>query len=151
MQIHFNNALLFLQIQHAWHRETTWPWVGIWHTLQRLPLNHIASGDPAHNLIELASVCGFALLIWLGRRRLPLSFTLYALVSLLMILFNPAVLADYYLPLMSSSRLCLALFPCFITLAIYGERELVDRAVTTFGPALMAIFAIMFLQGAWVA
>jgi hypothetical protein len=151
MQARFDDALLFLQIQGAWHRTTTWPWVGIWHTLQRIDLRHIAAVTPAHNLIELVSVCGFGLLIWLGRRRVPVSFSVYALCSLLMILVNPAVLDDYYLPLMSSSRLCLALFPCFITLAMYGEREFVDRAVTTIGPALMAIFAVVYLQGAWVA
>lgn len=151
MQVRFGNALLFLQIQRAWHRETTWPWVGIWHTLQRIPLNHIASVDPAHNVIELVSICGFAVLIALGRRRLPASFTLYTAASLLLILLNPAVLDNYYLPLMSSSRLCLALFPCFITLALYGEHELVDRVVTTMGPALMAVFAVVFLQGAWIA
>lgn len=151
MQVRFNNALLFLQIQGAWHRTTTWPWVGIWNTLQRIPLNHIAAITPAHNLIELTTVCGFALLIWLGRHRVPTSFSAYALASLLLILSNPAVLDNYYLPLMSSSRLCLALFPCFITLARYGEHESVDRAVTTIGPALLAIFTVIYLQGAWVA
>jgi hypothetical protein len=90
-------------------------------------------------------------LIVLGWRALPRSFSLYAAASLLLILINPAALDGYAEPLMSTSRLCLTIFPCFITLALLGRRESLDRLVTTLGPALLALFTLMFLQGAWVA
>jgi hypothetical protein len=93
----------------------------------------------------------FGGLIAAGWRTLPRAFSWYSLLSLLLILISPAALDNYYLPLMSTSRLCLALFPCFITLAMYGDREMVDRLVTSMGPALLAVFTIIFLQGAWVA
>jgi mannosyltransferase PIG-V len=151
MQVQFDDPFLFVQSQSAWHRITTWPWVGIWESLQRISPAHIASNTSAHNLIELCGVCLFVGLIWAGWRVLPRVYSLYASASLCLILVNPAVGNNYYLPLMSTSRLCLALFPCFIALAIYGERETVDRAFTTFGPALLALFTVVFLQGAWVA
>lgn len=151
MQARFENAFLFIESQRAWHRTTTWPWNGVWASLQRIPLNHIASVDPAHNLIELLSVAGFGALIAAGWRALPRSLSCYSLAVMALTLLNPAVRDGYYLPLMSSSRLCLALFPCFITLAMYGSREWVDRLYTTVAPALLALFAIVFLQGAWVA
>ncbi|MDB5075345.1 MAG: hypothetical protein JWO42_1524 [Chloroflexi bacterium] len=151
MQARFANPLLFVESQRAWHRTTTWPWTGIRLTLNRIPLNHIASARPAHNLIELCSALLFIVLVIVGWRLLPRSFSLYATFSLLLILVNPASLDNYYLPLMSTSRLCLALFPCFITLAILGRNFTIDRLVSTAGPALMAVFTIIFLQGGWVA
>jgi hypothetical protein len=151
MQAQFANPLLFVESQRAWHRTTTWPWTGIWLTLHRIPLNHIASMRPAHNLIELCSVMLFIGLILVGWRYLPRSYSLYSAFSLLVILLNPASLDNYYLPLMSTSRLCLALFPCFITLAIIGRNATVDRLVSMAGPALLAVFTVMFLQGGWVA
>lgn len=151
MQVQFDNPLLFVQIQRAWHRTMAWPWDGIWMTLIRINLNKIASVDVAHNILELSCVLGFAALIAAGWGKMPRSFSLYALASFATIILSPAILDNYYLPLMSSSRLLLALFPCFITLAMLGKNEMVDRMVTTLGPGLMAVFTIVFLQGAWVA
>jgi len=151
MRAQFDNPFLFIESQRAWHRTTSWPWVGVWETLQRIHPERIATVDPAHNLIELACVVLFGALIAAGWRRIPLSYSCYALASYGLVLINPAALDHYYLPLMSASRLCLSLFPCFITLALLGKHELVDRLVTAVGPALLAIFTVIFLQGAWVA
>lgn len=151
MQIRFGEAFLFLQIQRAWHRTTTWPWDGIVQSIRHISPGHIAGVIPAHNLIEVMSVAVFAALIALGWRALPRSLSLYAAANLLLILISPAILDNYYQPLMSASRLCLTIFPCFIVLAIRGAWEPLDRLVTTLGPALLAVFAVVFLQGAWVA
>jgi Gpi18-like mannosyltransferase len=151
MQGRFSNPFLFIQEQAAWHRTTAWPWEGLWLSLQHISWQHMATPTSAHNLIELLTVLLFTALIALGWRQLPRSFSLYAIVSLLLILATPASLDNYYLPLMSTSRLCLAIFPCFVTLAIRGSWEPLDRLVTTLGPALLAIFTVVFLQGAWVA
>jgi hypothetical protein len=152
LQARFSNGLLFISSQRAWHRTTTWPWDGVWLTLKNLPWHHLAASDPAHNLIDLSVLVAFGVLIWLGWQSLPLSFSLYAVAYLGSILVNPAALDSYYAPLMSISRLCLVIFPCFITLARLGTRNvLLDRLVSNVNPALMALFAVMFLQGAWVA
>ncbi len=151
MWARFGRPLLFLQAQQAWHRVTTWPWVGMWRTLQKISFTHMATPVSAHNLQEFLAVLFFAGLIVAGSRRLPASLSLYAATGLLAILANPAIADNYYQPLMSASRLCLGLFPCFITLGIRGSWEPLDRVVTTGGAALLAIFTVVYLQGAWVA
>jgi hypothetical protein len=152
LQTRFGNGLLFISSQRAWHRTTTWPWTGVWKTLTSLPWHHLAAPIPAHNIIDLCTVAIFGALIWLGWKSLPLSFNLYAAAYLGSVLVNPAILDGYYAPLMSVSRLCLVIFPCFITLARLGMRNtMVDRLVSNLNPALMALFAVIFLQGAWVA
>jgi Gpi18-like mannosyltransferase len=148
----FGNGVLFITSQRAWHRTTTWPWEGIWLTLAHMSWRHLAAAIPAHNLIDLCVVLIFGVLIWVGWQSLPLSYSLYAVAYLGSILVNPAVLDGYYAPLMSASRLCLMIFPCFITLSRLGMRSpLLDRLVSSLNPALMALFAVIFLQGAWVA
>ncbi|HEY8287465.1 MAG TPA: mannosyltransferase family protein [Chloroflexota bacterium] len=151
MNFRFANPLLFVEIQRAWHRTTTWPWTGILASLQSLAHGHVASPWPSQNLTQIACVLLFLWLIVSGWRLLPLSFSLYAAAGLLLILVNPAILDGYREPLMSTSRLCLALFPCFITLAKRGEDPGVDRWISTIGPGMLAIFAVVFLQGGWVA
>jgi Gpi18-like mannosyltransferase len=151
MQALFANPMAFIESQRAWHRTLALPWDGVLLSINKIPLNKIAFPRPAHNLIELCAVALFVALIVVGWRRVPLSFSLYSTFSMLLMLMNPAILDNYYLPLMSSSRLCLALFPCFITLAIIGRNRAIDRLVTTLGPGLLAVFTIVFLQGAWVA
>ena len=147
----FGNPLLFDRAQRAWHRTTTWPWRGVLATLHDISPAHLASYRSAHNLAALLALVGFAALIAAGWHRLPRAFSIYAGIALLMTLLNPAILDNYYLPLRSMPRFCLVLFPCFITLAIAGEHPLVDRLMMALGPAGLAILAIVFLQGGWVA
>lgn len=152
LRARFGNGLLFIISQRAWHRTTTWPWNGIWLTLKNMSWHHLAASIPANNLVDLCVLVIFGVLIWLGWQSLPLSFSLYAVAYVGSILVNPAVLDGYYAPLMSASRLCLVIFPCFITLARLCMRSpLLDRLVSSLNPALMALFAVIFLQGAWVA
>ena len=147
----FGNPLLFDRAQRAWHRTTTWPWRGVIATLRDISPAHLAAYRTAHNLACILALAGFAALIVVGRHRLPLSFSIYAGIALLMTLVNPAILDGYYLPLRSMPRFCLVLFPCFITLALAGEHPFVDRLMLSLGPAGLAILAIVFQQGGWVA
>lgn len=147
----FGNPLLFDRVQRAWHRTLTWPWTGIGDTLRRIEPGRIGSYRSAHNLIELLVVIGIVALIALGWRDLPLSFSGLAVAMLLVVLISPSVLDGYYLPLRSTSRFCLVLFPCFITLARLARRPFVDRAILALGPAAMAILGAVFLVGGWVA
>jgi hypothetical protein len=151
MNIRFADPLLFVQSQRAWHRTTTWPWDGVLATLQRLAGGQIASPWSSQNLSQIACVLLFAWLVASGWQILPLSMSLYAGAGLLLILINPAILDNYHEPLMSTSRLCLALFPCFITLAHKGRNPTVDRLIGTIGPGMLALFTVIFLQGGWVA
>jgi len=150
LYLRFGNALLFDVVQRAWHRTTTWPWVGLVDTVNKVRLAHLTAYIVAHNLYELLVVAGFALLTILGWRRLPLSFSLYTVATMLVTLVNPDILDHYYLPLRSSSRFALVLFPCFITLAVAGRRQIVDRLYLALCPAALALFTVVFLQGGWV-
>lgn len=149
--VRFGDPLLFDQIQRAWHRTITWPWTGLAQTLRDISPSQLASYAVAHNLVELLTVIAFTLLIVAGWGRLPRSFSLYTAAFLLLTLMTPAALDGYYIPLRSTSRFCLALFPCFITLGMLGNRPAFDRLYLALSPAALAIFTAVFLQGGWVA
>jgi hypothetical protein len=53
--------------------------------------------------------------------------------------------------LMSQRRYAWILFPVFVLMARWGERQWVDRAITGFSLLLLALFTALFTNGYWVA
>jgi len=50
-------------------------------------------------------------------------------------------------PLMSTSRYVLALFPCFVVLAIAGRSRRFDTSWTFLSTLLLAFLTILFVEG----
>ena len=77
-----------------------------------------------------------------GVRRLPASYTLFVIPQLAL-----ALTQDTTWPLMSTSRYLLALFPCFVVLAIAGRSRRFDTSWTVLSTLLLAFLTILFVEG----
>jgi len=98
-------------------------------------------GKPSQ-LVNAAAWVLFAVLTILGVRRLPVSYTLFVIPQLVL-----ALTQDTVFPLMSTSRYLLALFPCFIVLAIAGRSRRFDTSWLVLSTILLAYLTTLFLEG----
>jgi len=142
----------FLAVQRAWHRHLDWPWAGIIATVQRwnLPDN---TGHQVHIVVELATLALFLPLLVVGLRRAPIrpSYTVYAAAVWLAALISPAIADNYWLPIMSSSRFALSVFPSFIVLALLLRRPSAYQAWLTVSAMALSFWAAYYVLGGWVA
>jgi len=142
----------FLAVQRAWHRHLDWPWAGIIATVERwnLPDN---TGHQVHIVVELATLALFLPLLVVGLRRAPIrpSYTVYAAAVWLAALISPAIADNYWLPIMSSSRFALSVFPSFIVLALLLRRPSAYQAWLTVSAMTLSFWAAYYVLGGWVA
>ncbi len=102
----------------------------------------------ATNLIAFASLVIAGLLLWYGARRLPASYSLFALASILFPLFFPA----NSIPLMSFPRFALTIFPLYISLALFTQgRRWAHLTVIVGGLLLLGVLTFKFALFSWVA
>ena len=96
--------------------------------------------------LNLAALLGAAILLAVGARRMPLTFSLYAWPPLLLIAtrIQPT-------PLTSTTRYVLVLFPVFVVAALLTEHPWLLRAWLVISLVLLGALATMFLQGDFVA
>lgn len=99
------------------------------------------NGKPSQ-LVNAAAWVLFAVLTFLGVRRLPVSYTLFVIPQLVL-----ALTQDTAFPLMSTSRYLLALFPCFVVLAIAGRSRRFDTSWTVLSTLLLGFLTILFVEG----
>ncbi len=103
----FGDPLAFVHVQANWSRHTTWPWMGLFQAIWALFLYHpqpFGSSNQVHLLLDLTATLSFIVLVIIGWRKLPKSYSLWMMVFLLYILLNPAQKPDI---LLSKSALCL--------------------------------------------
>ncbi len=144
----------FLQIQRAWHRRLDWPWAGVIATVQRWSLpdsTGYQTGHQVHIVMELGALALFVALLVVGARRLRPSYTVYGAAVWLAALISPAIADDYWLPIMSSSRFALSVFPSFIVLALLLRRPGAYQAWLVASAMALGILATYFYLGGWVA
>jgi len=145
------NPLMFVRAQGTWHRRPAPPWAGIVATVQRWSWRATTDLQRAHMALELGAVVLFLALLAIGARRLRLSYTVYAGAVWLAALVSPAVGDASKLPLMSSSRFALSVFPSFIILALLLRRPGTYQAWLTASAMLLGFLAAFFVLGGWVA
>jgi len=145
------NPLMFVRAQGTWHRRPALPWAGIVATVQRWGWRATTDLQRAHMALELGAVALFLALLAIGARRLRLSYTIYAGAVWLAALVSPAVGDASKLPLMSSSRFALSVFPSFIVLALLLRRPGTYQAWLTASAMLLGFLAAFFVLGGWVA
>ena len=148
--------------QRRWKRVLDWPWVDVWrglrasvHTLESLAVHHaglldgLRPGGYAEIKLVLAVFPILALAfavtaIALGWRRLPVAYTLFAVLSVAFPLFFPSGLN----PLWSYPRFVLIVFPLFITLAmVLRERPVLRWVIVATSFVLMLWLAGAFAIG----
>lgn len=145
------DALMFAHAQGSWHRRPALPWEGIVATVQRWGWRETTSLQRAHMALELGAVLLFLTLLVAGARLLRASYTVYAGAVWLAALVSPAVGDASKLPLMSSSRFALSVFPSFIALALLLRRPGPYQAWLAASAMLLGFLAAFFVVGGWVA
>ncbi|HEY5628179.1 MAG TPA: hypothetical protein VIR16_01585 [Candidatus Limnocylindrales bacterium] len=108
----------------------------------------IAYSFSHHDPIPLLGVVGFtlfAILALAGLRRVPLSYTLYTLPQLAIMLTQQNVW-----PLMSTVRYLAVLFPCFVVLALAGRHERLHTGWLVISLSLLGLLSALFVQGSFV-
>ncbi len=172
----FGNALLFASVQGGWGRQFVSPLQGGPFTslLDGLVaagqgLGHIIAGpvtsvwprvasDPglvgSIGLLDFFFAIVFVMVALTGLRRLPVAYTAYALLVLLVPLSYPHISGTDYnpAPLYSMPRFVLEAFPVFIMLRVWGSRKRwVSRLILLTSVPLLVFLATRFAIGEWVA
>ena len=144
------NPLYFVTVQAHWSRQTSWPWQGIIQNLLELFWNQpFGSFNEVHVLLDLTATLAFIVLIFLGRRRLPVSLTLWTSLLMLYYLISPSIWQHD--GLISNQRFVLEMFPAFITLAIISiKRPRLYETLLWVLPALMTLLSVLFVLGKWM-
>jgi hypothetical protein len=100
------------------------------------------------NLINIAFLVLAGLLLLYGARRLPLAYTLYALVSLA----YPLCFPSRYVPLMSYPRFTLTVFPLYIALALFTiTRPRSNKVIMAVSIVALIVLTGKFAIFSWVA
>lgn len=125
-----------------WHARTAMPWESIW-----LVIRSFFDGNG--NLIagfNLIVVVSFLLMCIPISKNLPLEYSLYAILVLLIPLFR----INENEPLVSYGRYALAAFPVFMIWGRWGKNPWINRLVIYFGLPLTLYFCAKFLLWSWV-
>jgi hypothetical protein len=96
--------------------------------------------------VNVVGLLGFAALLVLGLRRLPLSYSLLVLPQLLLVSMRLQPT-----PLTSTTRYLLVLFPSFVVLALIGEHRTFNRVWLVASTLGLATLTALFIRGDFVA
>jgi hypothetical protein len=136
------DALYFSHVQKHWGRETSWPWVSVVNSFERM--THAVAGQTvATQALELSFTALMIVVLLAGWHRLRLSYTAYMALSIL----APMCTAS----LMSMPRFALVLFPMFAILARWGDRPWANTLIVAFSLPLLGLFTVLFANWYWVA
>lgn len=119
--------------------------VGIIPGLDPKLANHLSTMKVIRHTVELAFLVLSGGLLWFGRRRLPIAYTAFAALSLLMAVSVPA----HGEPLKSLPRFTLVVFPLWISLALWANEKRRLRAIAVTLPLLSAGSAFLFAGWYW--
>ena len=144
------NPLDFVAVQSHWGRHTTWPWQGIFLSLDSIFwYQPFGSFSEVHNVLDLSATIAFITLAILGRNKLRASYSIWLAVLLIFILISPAVATND--PLESNQRFILEMFPAFITLAMIGiKHPRLHQGIMLVFPTLLATLSILFIMNRWI-
>jgi Mannosyltransferase (PIG-V)). len=138
------NPTEFSVAEIYWDRHFTLPWVSISHAVHAL---FVANTLQVQNLLNLTSFFVPLLILILGWRRLPLYYSLFALLLLIFPLFYPTNAID---GLASLPRYMLIVFPIYIILATVKVPRF-EKAWLALTPTFFAFNCILFVLHYWVA
>ncbi|HEY7833599.1 MAG TPA: mannosyltransferase family protein [Ktedonobacterales bacterium] len=139
----FHDPLAFSQAQAYWTRGLQWPGESIVNTLQTLAAGHQPAVLVAHMALNLLALLTFIVLSVIVLRRLPLSYGLYTVATLLFIL----LVAPTYgaIALQSSGRFVATLFPVFVLLAQWSRRPRLHEVLMVGQVAALVLLSIHFM------
>lgn len=139
----FRDPLAFSKAQVYWTRDLQWPGESIVVTIQTLVAGHQPAVLVAHMALNLMALLTFIVLSAIVLRKLPLSYGLYTVATLLLILLvAPAYGAT---ALQSSGRFVATLFPVFALLGQWGQRPRLHNALLIGMVGALTLLAIHFM------
>lgn len=130
-----------------WNRHLTFPPVSLITTFKAL-LRPEVHGLHLLNGLDGIFVLLALVILALGWKRLPLHYSLFALVLLLFCLSYPQGTIE---PLAASPRYVLVIFPLFVVLGMWGKQPRLDSLITVCSLPLFAVNALLFINHYWVA
>ncbi len=133
------------EAQH-WGRYSDLPWVGMKMALKQV-LTAVAYVRET-NLTDLTFMLIPIGIVLAGWRRVPLSYTLFALATVLFFLINPVHAEE---SLGSTPRYMLVVFPVYIICALWSKNTRVQSALLIFAAIFFTINLILFISHSWVA
>ena len=135
----FNRPLAFAESQATgWGHELTPIWASFTHDV-----SFLVNQSELWVIYELAATALLIALTLLSVKRLPGSYTIYMIMSLLLPLAGGTT--------KSMSRYLLLVFPLFILLAQLSRRRRVFITISAASILLLAVSTAAFVSGRWVA
>src|SRR3989344_1080440 len=131
----------FITAENYWLRTLSIPGLGFWETLKSIFTPQFVEKNITAVTDLIFSIFGLGMTIR-AFRFLPISYCLFAFISVALPLFTPS--------LSSIPRFLLPVFPIFILLAFIKDRNLSFFYQLLF-IMLLSAFSIMYISGKWVA
>jgi hypothetical protein len=142
--LHFqaHDAWAFAHAQENWQRHFSWAgpfgglWDGIvalWHTTDNFSERYYL----AVNIQDLLYLVPFVALLPVVWRRVGKPYAVYVAVALAVPMSWPASTGDF--PLFSMPRFTLLVFPCFMGLAVLGERAAAHTAIVATSSVFLGV------------
>jgi Gpi18-like mannosyltransferase len=135
------DPLKFSHVQAHWGRHFALPWDSIGNSITKL--SHAHTQTVANQSLELAFTTLMVVALFLGLRRLRLSYSIYMALSILVPMSTSS--------LMSMPRFALVLFPMFALFGLWGGRQPFNNAYVAFSLPLLGLFTVLFADWYWVA
>ncbi len=136
------DPLYFSHVQAHWNRHLAPPWTSVFHAIKTIGTSH-APPVIATQALELGFTALMIAILAAGFRSLPLTLSSYMALSIIIPMCTSS--------LMSMPRFALVLFPMFIIMAIWGERNNVNSTIVAFSLPLLGLFTVLFANWYWVA
>jgi hypothetical protein len=136
-------ASLLTTYQTHLHAQFVWPWDNIIATLQKI----YSPEGTFINVLNLGVTCLFLAMTALSFRKLSLSYSIYMVVTIFVLLLRRTTLQ----PLVSMSRYVLVLFPAFMMWGHWGRNPRFQRLVIYPSVALLLYLSGQFAMWGWVA
>jgi hypothetical protein len=114
-----------------------WPW-----ELTAQTLDRVTNEGDAVTLLNAATFVIFLALGIVGIRHLPVTYSLYVLPSIALIILRAPTF-----PFMSAMRYAVVLFPCFVVLALLGRSSRFHTAWLTGSMILLGYLTTLYVQG----
>lgn len=130
-----------LQAQSTWTAGSRAPW-----TLLAMAARYAYQRGHLVEALNIAAALLCIGLLLIGGRRLPLTYLLYAVPQLLLMVMRE----NLYMPLVSTMRYALVLFPCFVVIALLGRRRWAFFLWLALSATLLLGMTILYLQGNFV-
>lgn len=131
----------FITAEGNWQRQLSTPLFGFWQSINIILKEQINKSNYMVFVDLVAAIFGLGLAIR-SFRFLPISYSTFALISVLVPLFTSS--------LSSMPRFLLPIFPLFITLALFKKSE-IKIIYQIIGLMFLGVLSILFTRGYWVS